>query len=425
MRIAYLDCSTGIAGDMTVAALIDAGVEERILQNAVASLKLPGVKLVIEPVMKGGFRALHARVEHPEQHAHRHLSDVHKILDEAEALTASQRDLARRIFGAVAEAEASVHGMPIEKVHFHEVGAIDSIVDIVAAAVGFDVLAADHIVCSPVPTGRGQIKIDHGICTVPAPGTAEILKGVPLWDIPVEAELTTPTGAAIVTTMVDRFSPALPEMTIEEIGYGAGTRDFPQRANLLRLFVGTAAVSPEADQVCLLETNLDDVSAEVVGYAQRKLFDAGALDVFSTPIHMKKNRPGIVLSVIARPADAERMEQILFDETATFGIRRRLMERSKRARREHTVETVWGGVRGKLGWRRGEQTVFVPEFEDVARVAEEQGRPFREVYRAAEAAFQPPPPEAAGNAGLDAHADAHHHHDHDGHSHDHDHDHHG
>ncbi len=259
MRIAYFDCSTGISGDMTLAALMDAGVDPKAIKAGIDSMGLEGVEILIETVIKGGFRALHVRVEHPEQHAHRHLSDVHELIDRGDAITPPQKDLAKQIFAAVAKAEAKVHGMSVDEVHFHEVGAIDSIVDIVGAAIGFDLLAADQIVCSPLPPGRGQVKIDHGICTVPTPGTAELLKGIPLVDIPVEAELTTPTGAAIVTTLVDRFGP-LPEMTIERIGYGAGTRDFPSRANLLRLFVGTATVSGETDQVALLETNLDDVS---------------------------------------------------------------------------------------------------------------------------------------------------------------------
>lgn len=419
MRIAYLDCSTGISGDMTLAALIDAGVDPAILRAAVASLGLEGVNLVTQTVIKGGFRATYVRVEHPEQHAHRHLADIHALIEGAHGITPTQRDLALRIFGAVAEAEARVHGTTLDKIHFHEVGAIDSIVDIVGAAVGFDVLGADQIVASRIPTGRGQVSIAHGICTVPTPGTAELLKGIPLVDVPIDAELTTPTGAAILKTLVDRFGP-LPEMAIQSIGYGAGTKDFPERANLLRLFVGTAETPAESDYVTLLETNLDDISPEIVGYAKRRLLEAGALDVFSAAIQMKKDRPGTLLSVIARPADAEKLEAILFDETATFGIRRTLMERSKRSRREHSVTTPWGTVRGKLGWRNGQSPIFTPEFEDCARLAAEAGVPLREVYRAAESACdlsQIPVPSAAPVEPPSKHS-----HDH-GHTHDHSHDH--
>ena len=419
MRIAYLDCSTGISGDMTLAALIDAGVDADRIRAGIDSLGLSGVRLLTETVVKGGFRATYVRVEHPEQHAHRHLSDITRLIDAAHAVTEAQKRLALRIFSAVAAAEARVHGSTVEKIHFHEVGAIDSIVDILGAAIGFELLGADQVLASPVPTGRGQVHIDHGICTVPTPGTAELLKGIPLVDVPVEAELTTPTGAAILKTVVDRFT-ALPEMTIDEIGYGAGTRDLPHRANVLRLFVGTAVSAPETDQVCLLETNLDDVAGEVVGYTRQRLFQAGALDVYATPVQMKKDRPGVILSVICRPADVDSLEAILFDETGTFGVRRHRLERSKRARQEHAVETAWGPVQGKLGWRGAGRPIFTPEFDDCARVAAAAGVPLRDVYRAAQAAFdtQPVPQPAAPSGHVH-----HHDHDHDHHHHDHDHDH--
>jgi pyridinium-3,5-bisthiocarboxylic acid mononucleotide nickel chelatase len=416
VRIAYLDCSTGISGDMTLGALIDAGVDAAIIRSAIDSLGLPGVKLTTNTVVKQGFRATAVRIEHPEQHAHRHLADIHAIIDRAAGVTPSQKDLARRIFGAVAEAEARVHGTTIDRIHFHEVGAIDSIVDIIGAAVGFDVLGADQVIASRVPTGRGQVRIDHGICTVPTPGTAELLKGIPLVDVPIDAELTTPTGAAILKTVVDRFGP-LPEMAIQSIGYGAGTKDFPERANLLRLFVGTAEPRPESDYVTLLETNLDDVSAEIIGFAKRRLLEAGALDVFSSPIQMKKDRPGTLVSVLSRMGDVEKLESILFDETGTFGIRKMVVERSKRSRRDHTVQTAWGPVRGKLGWRQGEECLFTPEFEDCAQLATKHGVPLREIYRAAESAFQP---SAVAAAPPQPHS---HRHDHDSHAHDHGHDH--
>lgn len=388
MRIAYLDCATGIAGDMTLAALIDAGVDAEAIRAGIDSLGLPGVRLVVEPVVKGGFRATHVRVEHPEQHAHRHLSDILRLIENASALSDPQRARARRIFEAIARAEATVHGTTVEKIHFHEVGAVDSIVDVVGAAVGFDLLAAGQIVSSPVPTGRGWAEMDHGVCSLPAPGTAELLKGIPLVDVPVEAELTTPTGAAILASLVDRFA-HLPEMTVEAIGYGAGSRDFPDRPNVLRLFVGTATRGGggDVDHVELLETNLDDVSGEIVGHTKQKLLDSGALDVYAIPVQMKKDRPGVILSVICRPAEVDTCEAVLFEETGTLGIRRVPVRRSKRLREEITVETPWGPVRGKLGRRGGVRESFSPEFDDCARVAAEQGLPLRDVYRAAESAF--------------------------------------
>jgi len=426
VRIAYLDCATGISGDMTLGALIDAGVDAAAIRTGIDSLRLPDVQLDVNTVIKGGFRAVKVDVRHPEQHAHRHLADIEQIINAADALSQRQKDLARRIFHAVAEAEAKVHGMSVERVHFHEVGAIDSIVDIIGAAIGFDLLDAEQIVCSPLPTGRGTVHIDHGLCRIPTPGTAELLTGIPLVDVPVEGELTTPTGAAIVRTLADRFG-ALPEMTIETIGYGAGTMDLPGRANMLRLFVGTAVASPETDRVCLLETNLDDVTGETIGYAKQRLQDAGALDVYSVPIQMKKDRPGVMLCVLCDPADAVRMETLLFDETETFGVRRSMMERSKRARREHTVPTPWGPVQGKLGWRSPENAVFVPEFDSCARLAQQQGLPLRDVYRAAISAFERTPVSVApGSSSSPPTTPQRHPHDHDhdhDHSHKHDHDH--
>lgn len=431
MRVAYLDCSTGISGDMTVAALIDAGVDAQAIRAAVDSLGLPGVKLTTHQVMRCAFRALHLSVEHPEQHAHRHLSDIVKIISAAKGLTERQKDSARRIFEAIAKAEARVHGTTVEKIHFHEVGAIDSIVDIVATAVGFDLLGVEEMIASRIPTGRGQVRIAHGVCQVPTPGTAELLVGIPLVDVPIDAELTTPTGAAILKTLVQRFGP-LPEMTIERVGYGAGTKEFPDRANILRLIVGTTAACTDSDQVFVLETNLDDVSGEVIGFTKLRLLAAGALDVFSTSIQMKKDRPGNLLSVLCRPADRDRIEAILFSETATFGIRRHLVDRSKRHRIACTVNTSWGPVEGKLGGI-GRSVVFTPEFESCAKLATQYAVPLRDVYLAAERAFDqdqeslaaklgaPPQPAAGTEAPEHDHSHDHSHDHHHDHSHDHDH----
>ncbi len=395
---------------MTLGALIDAGADVDQIIQGIDSLGLPDVELRVMEVTKGGFRALQVEVEHPEQHAHRNLKDITKLIDGADDITKKQKALAKKIFQAIAEAEAHVHGTTIDKVHFHEVGAIDSIVDIVGAAIGFDLLGVDEIVASPVPTGRGRIEIAHGVCPIPAPATAELLKGIPLVDLAVEAELTTPTGAAILKALVTRFS-ALPEMTVESIGYGAGSRDLADRANILRLFVGESTALPESDEVVQLETNLDDVTPEVIAYTKQKLFDAGAVDVFTTPIQMKKNRPGVLLSVLCRPADLQVMENIIFTETFTFGIRRQLMQRSKRARQSCVIETPFGLLQGKLGWRHGERPLFTPEFEACAKMASERKVPIREIYRVAEQSFA-----EQVNKAFDQHE-----HDHDG-GHDHDHD---
>jgi uncharacterized protein (TIGR00299 family) protein len=339
----------------------------------------------VEKVRKGGFAATFVRIEAPEEHKHRHLSQVEKIL-QAGSLTARQRDLALRIFRRLAEAEAAVHGLPIEKVHFHEVGALDSIADIAGVAIGLDLLGAERITSRSVPTGTGTVKCAHGLMPIPAPGTAELLKGVPLAPCPIQAELTTPTGAAILTTVVQQWLEQ-PVMTVERIGHGAGRRDLAEQPNVLRLFVGTAVTSATSDQVWVLETNLDDLPAEVIGYCYDLLFAAGALDVYSTPILMKKNRPGVLLSVLGPEEKLPALEEILFRETTTLGVRRYLVGRHKLNRRPCTVSTSWGPVQGKLGWVEGRPPVFSPEYEDCARVARQHGIALREVYARVQQAY--------------------------------------
>jgi uncharacterized protein (TIGR00299 family) protein len=392
VRVAHFDCFSGISGDMTVAALIDAGVDVQAILDGVASLGLP-VRLEVEKVRKGGFAATYLHVEAPAQDQHRFLPDVEEILSRGK-LSDRQRQLALKIFRRLAEAEAAVHGLPLEKVHFHEVGALDSIADIAAAAIGLDLLGVERFTSSPVPTGSGTVKCAHGLMPIPAPGTAELLKGVPLRPTPIKAELTTPTGAAILTSIVQEWLDT-PAMTIERIGHGAGKRELVEQPNILRLFVGTAVeahggppVGWDADQVWVLETNLDDLPAEVVGYCYDLLFAAGALEVFSTPIQMKKNRPGVLLSVLAPQEKLPALEEILFRETSTFGVRRYLVQRHKLHRKACTVQTQWGPVTGKLGWLDGRPPVFSPEYDDCARVAREHRVPLREVYARAQDDYQ-------------------------------------
>ena len=423
MIVAYLDCATGISGDMTLAALIDAGVDPHDIQKAIASLGIPGVDLRVEQANKAGFRTTQVFIDHPPQHAHRHLSDIRQMIESSDVLTPLQKETALEIFQAIGVAEAHVHGMTLEDVHFHEVGAVDSIADIVGAAVGFSLLGVDRIYCSPIPTGHGKIKIAHGICTIPAPATAEILKGIPLCDVDVEAELTTPTGAAIVKTMVDEFRPGLPSLSIDRIGYGAGSRDLPGRANMLRLILGELTPEKGLEEIVLMETNLDDISGEILGYARKQLMAAGALDVYTTSIQMKKDRPGVMMSVIALPADVEHLEGILFQETGTLGIRRRIIQRSVRRREQLSVTTPWGEVTGKIAWRDAEAARFTPEFDSCAELAEKSGVSLLDVYRAAEAAFlfgETPEQEELSDHDASHTAEHHHHHSHD-HRHDHDH----
>jgi len=380
VRTLHFDCFSGISGDMTLAALFDAGVDPEAVRAVLDSFGLP-ITLEIELVKRNGIAANYVNVVAPDQEDYRFLPDVEAILNKGK-MSDRQRSLALSIFRKLAEAEAAVHGMPVERVHFHEVGALDSIADIAGAAVAIDLLNVERITCRSVPPGSGTVKCAHGLMPVPAPATAMLLKGMPLAKAPVTGELVTPTGAAILATVVNEFTDQ-PAMTVERIGCGAGRKDFIEQPNVLRVFLGTSSnASPgDADTVTVLETNLDDVPGELVGYCVERLFAAGALDVFTVPIQMKKNRPGVLLSVIARPETAGALEAILFRETGTFGVRRHTTSRSKMGREAVTVGTPWGPVRAKRGWR-GDVEVVTPEYEDCARVARENDVPLREVYAA-------------------------------------------
>jgi len=383
VKVAHFDCFSGLSGDMVLGALIDVGVPAEAIRAALDSLGLP-ITLEIERVKKCGIAATKVNIVAPDQEDYRFLPDVEAIIDRGN-LTEKQRTLAKSIFRKVAVAEAAVHGMPIERVHFHEVGALDSIADIVGAAVGLDLLGIEKFTSRSVPVGSGTFKCAHGIMPIPAPATAELLKGVPLGASTVKGELTTPTGAAILTSVVTEFTES-PAMTIHRIGLGAGTKDFLDQPNLLRLFIGESQAEPaidgESDTVFVLETNLDDVPGEVIGYAIESLFAAGALDVFTTAIQMKKNRPGVLLSAIVEESFVSKLEAILFRETGTFGIRRTKVERQKLQREAVTVTTEWGPIRAKRGWRSDGFSVVTPEYDDCTRVARENGVALSFVYQA-------------------------------------------
>jgi len=385
MRLLHFDCFSGISGDMTLGALFDAGASTKPVLDALNSLGLP-ITVEVEKIRKGGFAATQVRVEAPEEEEHRFLPDVEAILAKG-ILTPAQRELALRIFRRLAEAEAAAHGMPLDKVHFHEVGALDSIADIAGVAVAIDLLKIDRFTSGPIVTGSGTVKCAHGVMPIPTPGTAALLKGVPLRACAIKGELTTPTGAAILTSLVQEWI-EVPAFTIEQIGHGAGQKELLEQPNMLRVLIGTAAVASgktagDHDRVWVLETNLDDVPGEVVGYAMERLFAAGALDVFAIPVVMKKQRPGVLLTVLAPEENREACEDVLFRETHTFGIRRHLTERTKLLREAKIVQTPWGDVAGKIGWRDSKLPIFTPEFEDCARVARTANVPLRDVYDAA------------------------------------------
>lgn len=384
MNIAYFDCMSGLAGDMMLGALVDAGIELSLMQAGIDSLKLPSCQLEAKSVHRKGFRVTKVSVLHEPEHAHRHLHNIVDMIDAGD-FDLKAKELAKRIFTRLGEAEAKVHGESIRKVHFHEVGAVDSIADIVGSAIGLIELGLDRIVCSPVPVGGGEVQIAHGRVSVPAPATAELLKGVPIRHSEVQAELTTPTGAAIIAAAVDEFGSA-PSMTIGSIGYGAGDREFKSQANVFRLLIGAAAEGA-ADQAIMLETNLDDVTGEVIGHATEKLFAAGALDVYTSAIQMKKNRPGVTLSVICSASDVKRLEKIIFRETGTLGVRQWSVSRHRLERREHTVETEWGSIAGKVALTEDGE-VFSPEFESCRSAAEKHDQPLHRIYEAARRAFE-------------------------------------
>lgn len=388
MRIAYFDCFSGAAGDMILASMIAAGLPADELRAQLGRLNLAGYELDIRNIRKQGFAAVKFDVRMTDKPGHRHLHHIIQIIDDS-SLSPTIKDRARRIFTRLAEAEAKVHGTTIEKVHFHEVGAIDAIVDIVGASIGMELLGIERVVCSPLPTGGGTVRCEHGLMPVPAPATAELLIGVPLAPCEETGELLTPTGAAVLTTLADSFGP-IPRMEIARIGYGAGTREGRTRPNILRLLVGEAVACSGLvdDEIVALEANIDDASGQQIGHAFASLLSAGALDVFTVPIQMKKNRPGVLLSVLVTPDRIAACEEILFTQTPTFGVRRYACSRRKLDRRMETVSTRFGDVRVKLGLRGGLVCVVAPEYDDCAAAAAAHRVSLKDVFFEAESAWR-------------------------------------
>ena len=381
MKICYLDAFSGISGDMTVGALIDAGIAANDVIDALRGLNIEA-DFRIEKTWRRGVAASKFHVYAKETKSHRHL---HHILDliERSSLSKRAKQNASAVFCRLGEAEARVHGVPIEKVHFHEVGAIDSIADIAGAAIAFDLLGVDEIHCSAINTGSGTVKTEHGILPVPAPATAALLEGKPIYARGPAMELTTPTGAAIVATLAKSFGPA-PAMHLKSIGYGAGDRDLTEQPNVLRVLTGESSRASESTLVSVIEANIDDSSPQILGYTLERLMEAGALDASLSPIQMKKNRPGSLLRVVARPEDQERLAQIIFAETSTLGLRIQSAERRVEERSIVEVETAFGKIKIKVS---GHGT-FAPEYEDCRAIAQVTGTPLREVIAAANEAYR-------------------------------------
>src|SRR6201987_1153875 len=458
MRIAYLDCFSGMSGDMFLGALIDAGVSPKLLDQTVAALDI-GARLEISKVNRSGITATKVDVfvhdekelpreefwtdeatrSHPHSHEHerhhgaqahvsgesgvpprldardarrssadsavaragtpaphkherdhgRSLTEIKRIIQDS-AISAQARKTAIHIFEALGAAEAKIHNMDIESVHFHEVGSVDAMVDIIGAAVGVEALGVDQIICPPLTVGGGTVKCAHGTFPVPAPATVELLQGAPVFSSGIQAELLTPTGAAIVKTLASRLG-SFPEMKIEKSGYGAGTRDFPGHANVVRLTVGEAAshlaANTNQETISVLEANLGALNPQVFGYVLDRLLAEGALDVFSMPVQMKKNRPGTVLTILCKPEDAAKLTQIVFTETTTLGVRQRQEQRSTLTRRWVPVATSWGEVRMKIASMNGTVTNYAPEYEDCRRIAEEKHVPLKSVLQEALQAY--------------------------------------
>lgn len=393
LALAYFDCFCGASGDMIVGALLDAGLDAQRLREELGRLGLTGFEVAARKVRKQGFAATRFEVKvAPGDQPRRTLHDVVEIIS-ASGLSAGVKERAMAVFARLAKAEAAVHGTVAEAVHFHEVGALDAVVDVVGACVGLELLEIDAVACSPIPAGSGSVSCEHGVLPVPAPGTAELLKGVPLAHCDEPGELTTPTGAAILRTVASSFGP-VPAMCLQRVGYGAGHREGLHRPNLLRVLIGQPLADGHTDEIVVLETNLDDVSGETTGYAADRLMAAGALDVYFVPIYMKKGRPAVLLTVLASLADADRLEEIIFVETGTFGVRRTTARRSKLQRETHTVQTRFGPVRVKTGGRAGQDIVAAPEHEDCRQAAGEHGVPLREVMAEAMRAWRSERPPA-------------------------------
>lgn len=389
MKIAYFDCFSGASGDMLLGALMGAGIDPARLEEELRKLELAGWTLVASRTVRCGLAAIEVTVRHEEPATRRSLVEIEKLIHRA-ALPERVKERAGRIFRRLGEVEARIHNLPLEKVHFHEVGAVDSIVDIVGSLIGFEILGIEKFASSPLNVGSGTVETAHGKLPVPAPATAELLKGIPSYSSGIPAELLTPTAAAILSTLVEDFGP-LPPMRVEAIGYGAGKRELREQPNVLRVFVGEGAgarFARGAETVAVIEANIDDMSPQIYGYFVEQALDAGALDVFSIPVHMKKNRPGLLVSVICAPEQVEELAELIFGQTTTIGVRVYEAYRRTLERETQTVATPLGPIRMKLARLNGHLLNAAPEYEDCQRIARERRMPLKEVIAEANFCFR-------------------------------------
>jgi len=389
MKLAYFDCFSGISGDMTLGALVDAGVSLDHLREQLRGLDVPGWEISSEKVWKNGMSSTCVKVKTDDQSKHRSLNAILDILQKSK-LSPKIREQVAAIFRKLGEAEATVHDVPIDKIHFHEVGAVDAIVDIVGACIGFEALGIEQFACSPLNVGGGTAKMAHGVLPVPAPATAKLLQGKPTYSNGVQKELVTPTGAAIVATLCTSFGPQ-PPMSVSAIGYGAGTADLEGQPNVVRIMIGEAAEKTVAgfdEEISVIEANLDDMNPQIYGYFQEKALAAGALDVYTTPVQMKKNRPGMLLTLLCRPHDTPALMDLIFTETTTFGARTYRAQRRTLPRESVNVHTQFGDVRVKISRVNGHIRHAAPEFEDCKKRAEEKHVPLHQVMDEAKRNFE-------------------------------------
>jgi pyridinium-3,5-bisthiocarboxylic acid mononucleotide nickel chelatase len=381
MKTLYFDCFAGASGDMILGAMVGAGVEPQALRDQLSLLGVEGFALEFELANKAGLSATYARVQTAHEHKHRHLADIRKIVNDSK-LSDGVKRCALSIFTKLAEAEARVHNETVENVHFHEVGALDAIVDVVGAAICFEILGVERFACSPIHVGSGTIQMAHGRFPVPPPAVTELLQGVPFYSTDLKGELLTPTGAAIIKTVCTEYGP-IPLMTVARTGYGAGTREYENFPNVLRVLLGeTETAGASEERLWMIETNIDDVSPQIIGHVMERAFELGALDCYFTSVQMKKNRPGVLLSVLCSANRKETMLQLLFNETTTIGARSYEVERRALERRLVRVETPYGPIDVKVAQLNGRVVNEMPEFEQCREAARKADVPLRVVEEA-------------------------------------------
>src|SRR6266436_4847174 len=386
MKTHNFDCFAGISGDMILGALVDLGIEREFLEDQLSKIGISGYELEFSKVDRSGISASKVSVRPGHEHHHRHLSDILKIIDGAQ-LDREIKARASKIFTLLAEAEARVHDVPIERIHFHEVGAVDAIVDVLGACIGFRGLGIHRFFCSALHVGSGMVEMAHGRFPVPPPAVAELLKGAPIYSTEILGELVTPTGAAIVRTVSEGFG-SMPLMRVTGTGYGAGSREYPRFPNVLRLLMGESADNSDDGKVLVLETNIDDMSPQLTGYLMERALEMGALDCYFTPAQMKKNRPGVLISIICRPADRQLLTELLLLETTTLGVRYYETDRTALQRDRIAVETIYGPIRVKIAKLNGKPFKVMPEFDDCRNAALEHKAALRDVTASALAAAE-------------------------------------